>query len=100
MAFCVRVPVLSVQITVVELRVSTADGFLTNAFFLAIRCTLNARDRLTVGIKPSGMFATIIPMAKINAALTSISVRKIETQKAKIPMVTAKVAKILVIRWI
>ena len=61
----VSVPVLSLQITLTEPRVSTADRRRTKAFWRAIRCTLRARARVTVGNSPSGTLATMIPTAKI-----------------------------------
>ena len=67
MAFWVNVPVLSEQMTEVAPKVSTEDNFLTKAFDLAIRCTAIAKESVTVGSKPSGIKATIIPSAKMNA---------------------------------
>ena len=67
MAFCVKVPVLSEQITEVAPNVSTEDSFLTKAWSLAMRWTAMAKDRVTVGRSPSGIKATIIPNAKIKA---------------------------------
>ena len=62
-SFCVRVPVLSEQITFVQPKVSTAESFLTKAFSFAIFCTATASDSVTAGNSPSGMNATTIPSA-------------------------------------
>ncbi|EXI73055.1 MAG: hypothetical protein AW07_02987 [Candidatus Accumulibacter sp. SK-11] len=61
--FCVNVPVLSLQITVVEPSVSTAGRWRTSALRLAIRWVAMASDRVTVGRSPSGTLATMMPMA-------------------------------------
>ncbi len=66
--FWVRVPVLSVQITVVEPRVSTDSSCLIRAFREAILLEARLRARVTVGKSPSGTLATIIPIAKIRLA--------------------------------
>ncbi len=56
--FWVRVPVLSLEITVVEPRVSTAFNSFTIAFFLAIlRIPIDSTTVITVG-NPSGIAAT------------------------------------------
>ena len=67
--FWVRVPVLSVQMTVAEPRVSTDESFFTMAFFPAILCTPSARASETVGMSPSGTLATIMPMANMKLVL-------------------------------
>src|SRR5574340_514419 len=63
MRFCVNVPVLSLQITLAAPSVSTAGRWRTSAFFLAMRCVAIASDSVTVGSKPSGTFATMMPIA-------------------------------------
>lgn len=62
MRFCVKVPVLSEQMQLVEPSVSTDYIFFTNTFFLCIRFAVRARDTVTVIIRPSGTAATIIPI--------------------------------------
>ena len=64
----VNVPVLSEQITEVEPRVSTPSKFLTKKFFLDILLAAKLRETVRVANKPSGTFATIIPMTKITVA--------------------------------
>ena len=88
-SFWVSVPVLSVQITVVQPSVSTADRRLISALRLAMRCTPMARDKVTVGRRPSGIKATIMPRAKINAATGSDFARKIARIKNSTPIETA-----------
>ena len=66
--FSVSVPVLSVQITAVEPRVSTADSRLTRAPRRAISRTPTASASVMVGSRPSGTLATSSPMAKLAAA--------------------------------
>ena len=68
MRFCVSVPVLSQQITVVQPSVSTAGKLFTRAWRLAMRCTPRARERVTVGSSPSGTLATKRPMKNTNAS--------------------------------
>jgi len=63
--FSVIVPVLSVQMTVVEPRVSTDSSFLIRAFLFAILFEAIPRQSVTVGSSPSGTLATIMPMANI-----------------------------------
>ena len=57
MSFWVSVPVLSVQITVVEPSVSTAERRFTIALRLARSRTPIASARVMVGSRPSGTFA-------------------------------------------
>ena len=68
MRFCVNVPVLSQQITVVQPRVSTDGRFFTSAWRLAMRWTPMASDKVTVGSSPSGTLATNSPMQKTKAS--------------------------------
>ena len=70
-SFWVSVPVLSVQMTVVQPSVSTAERRLISALRLAMRCTPMARDSVTVGSSPSGTKATIMPMAKMKLSARS-----------------------------
>ena len=62
----VSVPVLSVQMKVVEPSVSTDSRRRTRAFRRAIRCAPTASESVTVGSSPSGTRATVTPMAKRN----------------------------------
>ena len=63
MRFCVSVPVLSLQMTVVEPSASTAGRWRTRALRFAMRCVAIASDSVTVGSRPSGTLATMMPMA-------------------------------------
>ena len=65
MQFCVSVPVLSVQMTVVQPSASTAGRWRISALRLAMRCEPIASASVTVGSSPSGTFATMMPMAKM-----------------------------------
>ena len=62
--FWVSVPVLSVQITVTEPRVSTEVSVFISAFRFAMRWLPMASASVTVGSKPSGMSATVMPIAE------------------------------------
>ena len=68
-SFSVRVPVLSVQITVVSPSVSTDESRRTSARRRAIRCVARASESVTVGRRPSGTIATMTPMAKTKRSL-------------------------------
>ena len=57
----VSVPVLSVQMNVVEPSVSTASRRRTSAWLCAIRLAPIASDNVTVGSRPSGTSATVTP---------------------------------------
>ena len=65
MLLTVSVPVLSLQITVVEPSVSTEGRCRTSALRFAMRCVAMASDSVTVGSRPSGTFATMMPIANI-----------------------------------
>ena len=80
--FWVSVPVLSVQITVVEPRVSTADRRLTTAPRRARSRTPTASASVMVGSSPSGTFATINPIAKLSAAASVRPARQGRRQNA------------------
>ncbi len=58
------VPVLSVQMTVVQPSVSTDESFLMSAWRSAMRWTPIASDSVTVGSSPSGTSATMMPTEK------------------------------------
>ncbi|OPY22661.1 MAG: hypothetical protein A4E23_00702 [Methanomethylovorans sp. PtaU1.Bin073] len=82
--FWVSVPVLSVQITVVEPRVSTDSSCFISAFLFAILLEARLKARVTVGSKPSGTLATMIPIAKIRFS-RKVSCTKKPTKKKDIP---------------
>ena len=66
----VRVPVLSVQITVVEPRVSTSGSLLMMAFFFAMAWVPKARASVTMKGRASGMPATARAMEAMRASMT------------------------------
>ena len=69
--FCVNVPVLSEQITVLLPSVSTAGNFLTIAFFFTIFWTPIANTIVDTATNPSGITATAKETAVINILITS-----------------------------
>ncbi|OPY06023.1 MAG: hypothetical protein A4E67_01665 [Syntrophaceae bacterium PtaB.Bin038] len=81
-SFFVRVPVLSVQMTVVLPRVSTAGSFLRIALRAAMRCTPTASAMVSTTGRPSGIVATA-------AATTVMNIRRTGSPSA---MPTAKSA--------
>jgi hypothetical protein len=68
MRFCVSVPVLSVQMTVVDPSVSTAGSRRVTARRCAIRCTPTARAMVTIAGSPSGIAATASETAASTAS--------------------------------
>ena len=70
--FCVKVPVLSEQITLLLPNVSTAGNFLIIAFFFAILVTPIDNIIVTIAGKPSGIAATAKPTEVINISTGSI----------------------------
>ncbi|VVC71898.1 Uncharacterised protein [uncultured archaeon] len=62
--FCVKVPVLSVQMTSTLPSVSTAESLRTMAFLPASTCTPSAREMVMTMGRPSGMAATACAMAR------------------------------------
>ena len=69
--FCVKVPVLSEQITVALPNVSTAGNFFTIAFFFTILCTPIASTMVETAANPSGIAATAKLTAVINISIGS-----------------------------
>ena len=57
-------PVLSEQMHEVDPRVSTPSKFFTKTFSVASLFAVNERPTVIVARRPSGTFATIIPIAK------------------------------------
>ena len=66
----VSVPVLSVQITVAQPRVSTAGNRRTSTFRAAMRCTPTASAIVTTAGSPSGTAATASETAAINTCMS------------------------------
>src|SRR5690606_31927893 len=85
---CVSVPVLSVQMKVVEPSVSTASRLRTSTFRFAICSAPQASDSVTVGSSASGTSATVTPMAKVNPS-AAVSPRTTATRKNTAPTPTA-----------
>ena len=98
--FWVRVPVLSVQMTEVEPRVSTADSRLTSAPRRAISRTPTASASVIVGSSPSGTFATSSPMAKLTAAPTlSPAARPMGRNAMPAPTATIAISQAARLTW-
>ena len=91
MRFCVSVPVLSVQITVADPSVSTLGRWRTSVRRLAIRRAPMAIARVTVGSKPSGTFATMMPIEKTRPMRVGRPTNAPMTN-TRAPMVTARTA--------
>ena len=70
--FCVNVPVLSEQITLLLPKVSTAGNFLIMLFLFAILVTPIESIIVTIAGNPSGIAATASPTAVINISMGSI----------------------------
>mmetsp|Transcript_39311 Transcript_39311/g.77507 ORF Transcript_39311/g.77507 Transcript_39311/m.77507 type:complete len:223 (+) Transcript_39311:328-996(+) len=70
MRFCVKVPVLSLQMHVVEPSVSTASSCFTSTCFFARRLAVKVKLTVTVASKPSGTLATMMPMPNTMALST------------------------------
>lgn len=86
--FIVRVPVLSEQIQVVQPKVQTACRFLASTFFFASLFAVNVNEMVTSNSNPFGTFATVIPMAKVRAFITSNPIAK-PTDSTIMPKQTA-----------
>ena len=85
--FCVRVPVLSEQITSVPPKVSTAGNLRTKARRSAIFCVPNARIIVEIAGKPSGRAATAIEMA-VNSIVIQSNPRNKPRTKITMAMIT------------
>ena len=70
--FCVRVPVLSEQMILVQPRVSTAVSFRMIAWFLLIRVTPMESSTVTTALNPSGIAATARETAIIKVSSTAL----------------------------
>ena len=85
--FCVSVPVLSEQITLLLPNVSTAGSFLIMLFFLDIFVTPIDSTIVTIAGNPSGIAATANPTDVINISIGSIffiiPIKKISMHIAK-----------------
>ena len=71
MRFCVRVPVLSEQMTVTEPSVSTAGSLRISALRLSILCAPIASVKVTTAGRPSGMTATATEMFRSRVDLAT-----------------------------
>ena len=63
--FCVKVPVLSEHIAVVDPNVSTVYRFLTKTNYSAKIAAASPKHTVTVAMRPSGIQETIIPILKV-----------------------------------
>mmetsp|Transcript_1462 Transcript_1462/g.4738 ORF Transcript_1462/g.4738 Transcript_1462/m.4738 type:complete len:254 (-) Transcript_1462:540-1301(-) len=82
---------------VVDPNVSTDSSFLTSTFFLAIRFDVRVKATVTVASKPSGTFATIIPMQKTMFSIQSVPLIAL-MMKNKTPRKMAK-AEMMSTKW-
>ena len=87
--FSVSVPVLSVQMTVVDPRVSTALRRLTSAPRRARSPTPTASASVIVGNSPSGTLATIRPIVNLTASFSGRSAPSHPIGKKASPTTTA-----------
>mmetsp|Transcript_5664 Transcript_5664/g.20298 ORF Transcript_5664/g.20298 Transcript_5664/m.20298 type:complete len:411 (-) Transcript_5664:552-1784(-) len=82
--FMVSVPVLSEQMHVVEPSVSTPSMFFTSTIFWAMDFDVSVRHTVTVASRPSGTFATMMPIMKTRLVMKSVS-RKTPMRKKEMP---------------
>ena len=94
MRFSVSVPVLSVQITVVEPRVSTALSRLTSAPWRARARTPTPNASVIVGRSPSGTLPTSKPIANTAAAENDKPAASVPSGRNASPITTATSAMI------
>ncbi len=82
------VPVLSVQMKVVEPSVSTASRLRTRICRLDICSAPHASERVTVGSRASGTRATVTPIAKMKPSSSELPTRS-DTSRKSAPMPSA-----------
>ena len=95
MRFCVSVPVLSVQITVVDPSVSTDDRCRISTLRFAMRWLASTSASVSVGSRPSGTIATMMPMAKMNAFQNGTPAKRPTAKKSRpIPTATIPITRL------
>ena len=94
-SFLVRVPVLSLQITVVLPSVSTLASFLTMAFCLAILAVPSASVMVSTAGRPSGIAETARLMLVMNTCSRVLSWTNQSTKNTKTVSMTLMVASCL-----
>ncbi|GAA1222278.1 hypothetical protein GCM10009665_10640 [Kitasatospora nipponensis] len=98
--FSVSVPVLSVQTTLVEPSVSTAESRFTTAPRRARARTPAARARVTVGSRPSGTLATSRPIANVIVAVSdSPEARPSGTNATPTPTAITAISRATRLTW-
>ena len=75
--------------TVVEPSVSTLESFLTSTLRLAMRWAATDSAMVSVGSRPSGTLATMMPIANTTAASVSMPTKILLIAKKKMPRLTA-----------
>ena len=97
MMFWVSVPVLSLQMHDVEPRVSTPSRFLTMTFLVYILFAVKVKQTVTVANRPSGTFATIIPIMNTRDVTASWPMPS-AAQKKLMPNAKA-IAEMIWMKW-
>ena len=95
--FCVKVPVLSEQITLTAPSVSTADKSLIIAFSFAILLVPTACTIVTILPNASGIAATARAIAKVNALSTDLSTSSASKPRHKVKAKTTTLIPIMII---